>query len=291
VEFARMQIGWLDEKDIELMDENDPYPRNSDTVPARDVELYDKAMLTQSRVNRLKYILHYGPVREKGDLAYLNAHLNNMPDDGRIAAFFAGKSPVGYRIFAAEKKIRTAVLPEVYMGDKALMSLYTQPYAGVLAAKNGIPTRYAGEGPTLVFGEDARHLPEELAKGVLLADRSAAAILAGRGIACRQLELDAAAIDFTNPPQIAGLLREAYPDLPVYAENLYPIAAKNASGGEMALMLLNEKEEDVQAAQIQLDGEYTLADAVNCSARTEGNVLIIDTIAARDYAAVLLNKA
>ena len=122
-------------------------------------------MLTQSRVHRLKYILHYGPVREEGDLAYLNAHLNNMSDDGKIADFFAGKTPVGWRIFCAEKKIRTAVLPGEYMGDRPLMSLYTQPYAGALAAKNGIPTRYSGEGPLLVFGEDARHLPNALAKG------------------------------------------------------------------------------------------------------------------------------
>ena len=289
MEFVRMQSAWLDDTDIELLDENDSFPR-TDEVNAGYIETYDKVTLTQTRVHRLKYILHYG-LDKSGELSFLNSHLKNIPNDEKIAKFFADKSPIGWRVFCAEQKIREAVLPEEYIGDFELLKIFSMPYSGTLAAVNGAPTKYSGNGPTIVFGEDARHLPDELAKEKILADRTAAKILAEKGIPCVELDTDTYSIDFRKAPDISDTLKANCPELP-YTETkgIYTLASVNAEGDEMAILLTNDLKAETENVTVTLSGKYEIADTVNCAARIDGDKLVIEKIGALDFATVLLKK-
>lgn len=290
VEFVRMQLGWLKDAEIDILDENDPHPRKTDVVPAQDVELYDKAMLTQDRVERLKYILHLGSDRNAGDTAYREAHIKNLENDEKVRSFFENKKAVGYRVFSVQHKIRDAEMADEYPPRSSmLLSLYTQNFGASLAARCGIPTRYGGDGPVIVFGEDARYLPENLANGNIISDNIGAKILKEKGIDCTELDIDLLKTDFSDVPRYDKIFRENYPDLPVYANGIYPLASKNEDGSEMAVMLINEDKKDFENHEIILDKNYTLADTINCEAKVDGNVLTLKKIGARDWVCVLLN--
>ncbi len=184
IETLRAQIAWLRESGIELLDENDPSPRDHRIVPAAMVELYDRMMIASGHgIGRMKYILHYEPDRKTGDTSYLNAHLRNLPFEAELTGIFADKSPIGWRVFQQERLVRDAWLPERYPGARPLMSFCTQPRGGAWIAENGLPTAYENcGGAGVAFWENARHLTEkDLSNGMLL-DAEAARILMERGI-------------------------------------------------------------------------------------------------------------
>ncbi len=291
VEFSRMQLGWLENEDIEITDENDPYPRRSDLVLPSEIEIFDKATMTQPKVNRFKYILDHGHDFDLADLAYYQKHTENLNDDEKITNFFRDKTPVGVRVFVNEQKIREVTLPEEYMGDKPLMAAYTNSYSCAILAKYGIPTVYSGGGDVFVCGEDARYLPKELVIGKLLADTVAAKILKERNMDCIELPVDSQSFDFTNPPDLSAVLNEAFNDLPLKASVLYPLVSKNECGDEMAVLLLNDKNEtDEVNSKLLLDGEYEVLDTVNCKVTAKGNEITVDLVKALDYAALLLKR-
>ena len=60
IEFVRMQSAWTRGLDMTVFDENDPYPRKVARVPPWRCELYDKAVIADGHLARLKYMLHYG---------------------------------------------------------------------------------------------------------------------------------------------------------------------------------------------------------------------------------------
>jgi len=289
LEFVRMQTAWLKDTDFELLDENDSYPREVDVVPPCDTELYDKAMLTQGRVTRLKYITLF-PDHSSSRIGYFNAHLENLPYDERITAAFAGKSAVGWRVFSAEHKVRDAFLPTEQLRPSQIMQWLTQSHAGSLAAALGIPTRYEGGGPTLVFGEDARHLPDDPAFSPIVCDRTAAAILRERGIAHTELPLDALELDFAEVPDVSDTLRALCPGIP-YAPGIYPLISESPDGGELALMLFNDGDTDLASPEIFLTGNYTLKEAIHCDPTVCGNRLDLPCLKARDWACVVLSRA
>ncbi|MBR6557148.1 MAG: hypothetical protein IKT60_06935 [Clostridia bacterium] len=289
LEFVRAQAAWLRDTDFELLDENDPHPRLTEVVPACDVELYDKAMLTQDRVGRLKYITLYAD-RATGELGYFNAHMENLPYDAKIIAAFAGKTAVGWRVFSAEHKVRDACLPEEYMGNSNLMKWLTQSHAGSLAAALGFPTRYEGKGPTLVFGEDARHLPDDAAFSPIVCDRTAAAILRERGISHTELPLEARELDFAEVPDVSDTLRALCPEV-AFAPNIYPLISESADGRELSLMLLNDGDTDRNTAEVLLPANYMLKEAIHCEPSVCGNRLTLPCLKARDWACVVLTRA
>ncbi|MBR6739609.1 MAG: hypothetical protein IKM04_00870 [Clostridia bacterium] len=288
LEFVRMQAAWLKDTDFELLDENDPSPRDTKIVPACDVELYDKAMLTQARVGRLKYITLYDD-RTTGELGYLNAHMENLPDDPRIVDAFLGKKAVGWRVFSEEHKVRDAYLPKEYMGDGRLMEWLTQSHAGSYAAAMGIPTRYEGDGPTLVFGEDARHLPADPSFAPLVADRTGAAILRERGIDCTELPFDASELDFADLPDCRETLRALAPTVPACVPGIYPLISEGADG-ELSLMLINDGDTEIPSFDIFLSGSYTIRDSLHCLAEPVDGGVRLSAVPGRTWAMLRLSR-
>jgi hypothetical protein len=185
VEFLRWQAALLRAEGIVPMDENDPYPRDPDIVPAEMCEAYDNAMIAEGDIVRNKYILRHNNKTNKGiDSAYLDAHLAGRDEAERLSALFKDAEPIGFEIFAPAHFVRDAVLPDPVADKREYLRLCTQPLAGILLAANGAPTRYDRDtgAPLAAFGPAAATLPEAwLSRGVVL-DRDGAAILRGRGI-------------------------------------------------------------------------------------------------------------
>ncbi len=187
-EFARMQIGWYRDRGIILFDENDPYPRKSDIVPASWCELYDKVMMANGGVNRHKYMCCYEPVDP--DRAYVEAHVANMKDDEVLLDIFRGTAPCGFRVWNSEHVLRGIVLPDSYTSDGEMMLFSSHSAGAVFLRENCIPTCYEGTGmPGIAFGDQARLLPPEALAGGLVLDVPAALALKEKGI---DVGLDAA---------------------------------------------------------------------------------------------------
>ena len=185
VEFLRWQAALLRAEGILPLDENDPYPRDVGIVPAGMCEAYDRAMIAEGGIARNKYILRRNVKTNTGIAPeYLAAHLAGCAEAERIAALFKEATPTGFEVFMPAHQVRDAVLPDRYIGTRAMLKFFTQPLAGILLAANGAPTRYDRDSgaPLAAFGPAAAKLPEAwLSRGVLL-DRDGARLLQARGV-------------------------------------------------------------------------------------------------------------
>ncbi len=181
LDFVRMQAGWYRDRDIVLFDENDPYPRKSDIVPAAWCELYDKIMLAEGGVHRHKYMCCYVP--QQPDRAYVEAHVADMEDDTALLALFRGTTPCGFRVWEAEHRLRDLHLPAPYAGNGRMMVEASHSAAAAFLGANGVPSCYTGAGgPGIAFGDQARLLPPEAFAGGLVLDVPAALALLARGV-------------------------------------------------------------------------------------------------------------
>ena len=180
-DFVRMQAGWYRDRGIVLFDENDPYPRKSEIVPAAWCELYDKIMIANGGVNRHKYMCCYDPADP--DRAYVEAHLADLEDDRALEGMFAGTEPCGFRVWNSEHLLRDVTLPEEYPGNGPMMVLASHSSGAAFLGANSIPVRFEGSGgPGIAFGDQARLLPEEAIGSGLILDVPAALALASRGV-------------------------------------------------------------------------------------------------------------
>ena len=183
VEASRQQCAWG--RGVELFCEGDTYPRPRYNVPSRPLELFDLAMLADGTSDgMLQYLFDYNHSLsyEQGYAARL---LRNLPLRRQVAALFAGKKPVGLRVYDVMHKFRGWQLPE-QVEPAAVSWLQAKPSKGLAAqilARNSIPTAYAEtDYPVLLLGENARYAESSvLAHGAIL-DVEAARILQSRGI-------------------------------------------------------------------------------------------------------------
>ena len=180
LEFVRMQSAWYRNSGFPVLDENDPWPRKTSVVPAYLCEMYDKAVIADGGLRRHKYMLCYGPDRK--ETGYLEAHLKNQADDAALRRIFSGTRSFGVRVIFPRQSIRQAELPTPYAGDWTLEGLFSHPYAGHFLVRNGIPTRYAGEGPAIAFGTAAFAVgADDIRRGIVV-DQEAARILRKKGV-------------------------------------------------------------------------------------------------------------
>jgi hypothetical protein len=142
IEFVRMQSAWTRGLDMTVFDENDPYPRKVARVPPWRCELYDKAIIADGHLARHKYMLCYGP--DRAEPGYLEAHLADMPDDAKLRRIFAGTEPYGVKVECPQHRLRTAMLPTPFVGERPITALYSQPAAAFELRRKGIPTRFDG---------------------------------------------------------------------------------------------------------------------------------------------------
>ena len=180
-ELIRLQAGWMKGKGVTMLDENDPYPRRAEIVPPWATELYDKAMIAEGNIVRNKYILRFDSKRSEP--GYFDAHMANLADDAVLREIFAGTESYGFRCIFPEHSLRTAELPEKYIGEQGLLTLSTHPLAAHFLALNGIPVKHDGKGPAIAFGAAALTLDEEtMRQGVILDSVAADLLKKKRGI-------------------------------------------------------------------------------------------------------------
>lgn len=182
IEITRTQMAWCKDEDIELMTEGDTYPRPRFTTPAAYLEALDMVCTADDEeVGCLKYMLDYvsDPDYETG---YIDAAADNQKNYQLIHDYFSDKACVGVRPYnhmnLAEEMELDCNSPELY--QNILNTLY---YASArFTTKNSLPTAFDGDGVNIVFGENARHIPESLLKNGSILDLTAAKLLIKRGI-------------------------------------------------------------------------------------------------------------
>lgn len=187
IESTRAQAHWCRGSGIELFAEGDVYPRPRYNVPARQLELFDLALIASGETNGiLKYMYDY--VQPFGyETGYTDRHLAAAELRRELFQATAGKRAVGVRVVDVMHKVEGWQLPENAPEGVAhylcRAGIEITKTAKCLLTDNAIPTTYESiDAPLFIMGENARHVTEqELDCGAVL-DAAAAVILTERGI-------------------------------------------------------------------------------------------------------------
>lgn len=182
IELERMERAWYDGKDMEIVSEGDTYPRPRHRVPASYLELFDAALRADGNFGGImKYAFCYQNHADY-ERGYLNAHRKDQPDMARIRSVFSGLSDAGVRIYESMKKIESSDYSHDVL-DQNLIRYQFFSRAVRFLSHNSIPAAHRGTGCAgIVFGENARTLPDEALARPLILDEHAARILQERGI-------------------------------------------------------------------------------------------------------------
>ncbi len=183
IESERMEYAWCAGENIELMTEGDTFPRPRYKVPASYLEGFDTALRATGVADGiLKYMLDDRALSAQYELGYCKAHQKHMGLYEEIARIFGDKQPTGVRVYEAMKKLRDSDLSGAEDSREYVQNQFFSMAAKVLA-DNAVPTMYSGnDGVGIVFGENARHLPEDAFQNPLILDIRAAGILMEQGV-------------------------------------------------------------------------------------------------------------
>ena len=182
IELERMEHYWSEGEDVEIMTEGDVYPRPRNKIPSAFLEGFDTALRAADVGEYVhKYMIDYtsSPTYETG---YVNAHLHNAPAYKAIERIFGGKKTCGVGVYEKMKKFADADLTDIAEPEEYVKDLFFSKGARLLA-DNTVPLIYGEDCDTcVVFGENARDLPESIAKKHLILDIRAAKLLTEQGM-------------------------------------------------------------------------------------------------------------
>ena len=181
VELERMEYSWCEGEDIEIMPEGDVYPRPRYKVPSAFLEGFDTALRAADvGENSFKYMLDYvsSPTYETG---YINAHVKNAPFYEAIESTFKGKTAVGVGVYEKMCKFADAELSDIAEPEEYVKDTFFSKGARMLA-DNTVPIVYGESDACVVFGENARDLPDSIKNKPLVLDIRAAKLLMKQGI-------------------------------------------------------------------------------------------------------------
>ncbi len=185
IEQTRMQTAWAKESGIEIFSEGDVYPRPRYAHPSRFLELFDLGLLATGETDGiLKYMYDYA-FDVNYEMGYNERHVRNEGKRKAVTDFFQDKGMVGVQVFEAMQKTEQYQLPDEHepgVAEKVKKTFFSN--AQILLSNLAIPTSYVKNTgyPVIVFGESARHIPEENLKNGAILDIIAARILNERGI-------------------------------------------------------------------------------------------------------------
>lgn len=178
LEFVRRQEFFCRGTDVELLHEDDSYPRPCYTVPSSYIECFDLALRASGGLDALKYLFEYrNPTYEDG---YLRAQQRHRPLYDFIEKHFTGKSDVGIQVREDLDKFYDAELPSPMPTERELMHSNCFSAGASLLTAHGIPVTYGEAECEILFGENARNAPIRKKKYVI--DLPAAKLLRERGI-------------------------------------------------------------------------------------------------------------
>lgn len=178
IECTRQQLVWCQNSGVEVFAENDSYPRPAYQVSGKLLEGFEMAMQA-SGVKTLKYLLDYRSTADYEPM-YLKLHHRNAPMYAQIRKSFNGLQDTGVRLYRPMRTLASAVLPDTFVGEKAVMRRFFSAAAAMLTQLS-IPVCYAGDSEIgAAFGQDAQFI-KKLPKKLIL-DLPAALILQEKGV-------------------------------------------------------------------------------------------------------------
>lgn len=184
IDVERMQLRWCREMapEMEVFTEGDAYPRPRYNVPALYLEGFHQVTEAEGQSDGiLKYMIDYTyhPLYETG---YIDRHNRFSFLRGELKKAFVGKHTAGVYIHEVLHKLHDMDCTE--LGEGEIISRFTPAsvnFAGAVALPASfVRTEYTET--ALVFGENAKHMDEELKKMPMILDASAAQILTERGV-------------------------------------------------------------------------------------------------------------
>lgn len=180
IDFERMESSRRKNTDIEIFSEGDTYPRPRFRVPAAFLEGFDTALIAAGCTDGiLKYMIDYTshPLTETG---YIDRHIKNRETREIITRMFSDKESAGIRVWDKADKFADILIPREYEGKTDIQNIEFPAGARMLAACS-LPAVYGAGGVCgLAFGDDARAVPENERRGLIL-DLRAAEILSENG--------------------------------------------------------------------------------------------------------------
>lgn len=190
IELERMQAVWCDGADIEVLSEGDVFPRPRHNVPAAVLEDFDTALRADGRTDGiLKYMIDYACPADY-ETGYIDRHVRHMPIYEKIDEIFGGLRPAGVRVYDCMRRLRDAEIPTEIDGNYILDDFNNA--ASRFLCDLSVPMQYTEPDVTVIFGENARHVPSELLQNGAVLDGIAAKILTERGFDVGVEEIDSA---------------------------------------------------------------------------------------------------
>lgn len=177
---AHLAREWKERTNAEVLGEGDVYPRPRTACPAAYLEIFDQILRADGNFTGIqKYMMDYAkPARwEHG---FIDKHVKNRAVTDKITKMFAGKTHVGFRPWEFRSLFAGGELPENPAAGNLNACEWYRGFTTAYLTDASLPISY-DEGISVVFGENARYVPEEgLREGALL-DLTAAEILRKRG--------------------------------------------------------------------------------------------------------------
>ena len=164
----------------ELLSEGDTFPRPRYFTPASYLELFHSALCAEKRMDGiLKYIGEY-TCHGTYETGYSRLASINKEKTEQIANAFNDTVKVGYRIFETQNKMSSME----FNGEDIEFLEHGGGVPASICAMNGasIPYTFYGDEPVVVFGDNARYLPESDYANGIVTDIVGAEILAEKGI-------------------------------------------------------------------------------------------------------------
>ena len=174
VQYERMQQHWCENSGVEIFAEGDVYPRPRYVVPAAYLELMDLAVRASGGFDgHLKYMSNYA-ARFDYDKGYFDRHNKNAENRNWIESHFNGKKTVGLKLFEPMNTLE-------YSEQAYNLSERCVPSSLKFSAYNAVPSKFDGEGVTVIWGDSAWLATENELKNGAILDGVAADILTRRG--------------------------------------------------------------------------------------------------------------
>lgn len=174
VQYERMQEYWCRDEDVEIFAEGDVYPRPRYVVPSSYLELLDLSVRASGGFDgHLKYMSNYG-AKFDYDKGYFARHNKNAENRDWIEKHFDGKKTLGLKLFEPIKTIEYSENINDFGARCVSPSLKFSAY-------NAVPSKFDGEGLTVIWGDSAWLATENELKNGAILDGVAADILTRRG--------------------------------------------------------------------------------------------------------------
>ena len=177
---AKFADEWRKKTGAEVLGEGDVYPRPRTACPAAYLEIFDQILRADGHFTGIqKYMMDYGksPRWEHG---YIDKHVKNRDLAEKITEMFHGKTQTGFRPWEYRNLFAGSTLPDdPYRGNLTAYERFRGLCTPYLTDAS-VPVSY-DEGIAVIFGENARYVPDDVILQGAVLDLTAAEILRNRG--------------------------------------------------------------------------------------------------------------